>query len=290
MANNKKRKAQQKKRKAPEGGGPKKPPQQAGSNPPASGANTAPAAASGPQRPPSNKPQKQAKQAKAAGERRMSSAERRAAARRAQKRKRQITTVVIPVVIILVLIVGLIIINGGVEGGGKTAAPGDVKTDAQPRKDNLAVGDKAPVFSAPELTSGTVNLADYEGKPLVIPVWAAWCPNCQKELPVIEKLSKEFPDVPVVSIVTSQGQEPGPTPEKYVADNGITFPVAVDDNSGKLRGAYGVTGFPTVYFVGADGKVANVTVGLREETELRDAFAQIQTGTPAASPSPKKNQ
>jgi thiol-disulfide isomerase/thioredoxin len=289
MANNKRRKAQRKKRTSQTGGGgPKKPPQQAAAQP----AKTSPdaATAAGPVRPPSNKPQKQAKQARQSGEKRMSAAERRAEARRAARRKRQITTVGVPAAIIAVLIIGLVIINGGVEGGGQTSASSEVKTDGQPRTSLIAQGEKIPTFSAPELTSGTVDLADYEGSPLAIPIWAAWCPNCQKEMPVLEKLSQEFPDVPVVSIVTSQGQEPGPTPEKYVADNNITFPNAVDDTTGKLREAFGVTGFPTVVFVNADGTVNTTVEGLRGEAELRGYFEAIQTGGGGASPSPAKEK
>jgi thiol-disulfide isomerase/thioredoxin len=291
MANNKKKKAQQKKRKATAagGGGPKKPPQQTAAKPSKGSPEAAPAPA-GPQRPQSNKPQKQAKQAKQAGEKRMSAAERRAEARRVARRKRQMTTVGVPAAIIAVLIIGLIFLNGGVEGGGETSASSDVKTDGQPRKALIAQGEKIPTFSAPELTSGTVDLTDYEGSPLAIPIWAAWCPNCQKEMPVLEKLSKEFPDVPVVSVVTSQGQEPGPTPEKYVADNNITFPIAVDDTSGKLRGAFGVSGFPTVVFVNADGTVSTSVEGLREEAELRGYFEAIQASAGSASPSPDKNK
>src|SRR5437764_1777078 len=33
---------------------------------------------------------------------------------------------------------------------------------------------------------GTVRLADYRGTPLVVNVWASWCPPCQQEMPAFE--------------------------------------------------------------------------------------------------------
>lgn len=279
MANNKKRKKPQQRRKGQPSGGPKKPPQQ---HPAGSGAE-APENA-GPQRPPSNKPQKQAKQAARTGERRMSASERRAQARRAARRKRQMTSVIVPLVVIGLIILVLFVANGGVEGGGKVSASGDVTT-GEARTDPLEAGETVPDFEAPELTDGTVRWSDYAGKPAALAVWAAWCENCQQELPVLQTLSEEFPEVPVVSIATSQRPGGGYTPESFVEAKGITFPVAVDDASGKMRQAMGVEGFPTLYFVNADGTVKEAFVGLTDEGTLRSQFQELATGA-SASPSP----
>ncbi|MGG4605609.1 TlpA family protein disulfide reductase [Paenalcaligenes sp. Me131] len=39
------------------------------------------------------------------------------------------------------------------------------------------------------------GMEDYLGKPLLVNFWATWCPPCVKEMPDLDALSKEFPDV-----------------------------------------------------------------------------------------------
>jgi thiol-disulfide isomerase/thioredoxin len=39
------------------------------------------------------------------------------------------------------------------------------------------------------------GMTEYLGKPLLVNFWATWCPPCVKEMPDLDALSKEFPDV-----------------------------------------------------------------------------------------------
>jgi len=52
----------------------------------------------------------------------------------------------------------------------------------------------------PELTlhngaGQAVRLSDYLGKPLVINLWATWCPPCRREMPVLQAAQQTNPDV-----------------------------------------------------------------------------------------------
>ncbi|MFX8184034.1 TlpA disulfide reductase family protein, partial [Acinetobacter baumannii] len=51
-----------------------------------------------------------------------------------------------------------------------------------------------------------VNLQDFRGKPLVLNLWATWCPPCRRELPMMVRLSQEHPEVRVA--FASQGGGP----------------------------------------------------------------------------------
>jgi hypothetical protein len=59
-------------------------------------------------------------------------------------------------------------------------------------------------------------------------------------------------------VVTAIEDQPGPTPEEYMRDNDLAFPVAVDDDAGTIARALGIQGYPTLYFVSSDGTVAQV--------------------------------
>lgn len=221
---------------------------------------------------------------KGSGQRSGSGSSRRAAQRRAAKRKRQMLTVGLPIVIVIVLVVLVIALNGGPQGSGKIASAADVKVSGPPRTTVIAEGQQLPTFSAPGLNGGTISSA--QGQPSVLAIWASWCPECQKELPLLNRVKDGFPGVKVAAITTSQGQDPGPTPEQFVADNKITIPVAVDDANGDLRTAYGVTSFPTLYFVNADGTVYKNNIGLLDEATLNQYFTTLQAQADKTSPTP----
>jgi hypothetical protein len=53
-----------------------------------------------------------------------------------------------------------------------------------------------------------------------------------------------------------------------MADNGITMPTAIDDAQGTLAAAFGIQGFPTLYFVGSDGVVTQMAEGEVDEDAL----------------------
>ena len=155
------------------------------------------------------------------------------------------------------------------------ADPSDVSTTGIPQTAPLAVGERIPSFTAPSLTGGTVDSSRYAGRPAVVVVWAPWCPHCQAELPVVADVMDEYPSVGFVTITTAVGANPGPTPEGYLREHGLRFTTAVDDARGTLAGAFGIRGFPTIYFVRADGTVANVTEGEIDAASLRTLVGSL---------------
>jgi thiol-disulfide isomerase/thioredoxin len=172
------------------------------------------------------------------------------------------------------LIVAVVVVTGAEDAAGPSRAD-DVTVDGPARSEPLVAGQAIPDFSAPGLAGGTVAWSDYESTPTVLSIWAPWCPSCQKELPIVDRVVRDFPGVSLVTIVTAIGDEPGPTPEGYLADNGLTFPTAVDDRAGTLAGAFGIAGFPTLYFVSSDGTVAEYGIGEVSEARLRTAIGSL---------------
>ena len=136
-------------------------------------------------------------------------------------------------------------------------------------------GGTLPGFSAPGLFGGTVTWSDYHGTPVVLVLWAPWCPDCREELPLVAQVAAAFPRARVVSIVTAAGELPGPSPEGFMRSHHLTFLVALDATDGRLGDAFGVQGYPTIYYVRADGTVAQVTVGAVPEATVRSAIQAI---------------
>jgi len=181
------------------------------------------------------------------------------------------------VALVAVVVLGVVaFMSGGEEKGAGPAATGQVTAAGPARTEPLAAGDVVPDFSAPGLSGGgTVGWADYAGAPAVLSIWAPWCPHCQVELPVLDRVMREFPEVGFVTVVTSVGDQPGPAPDVYMRENDLAFPVAVDDQDGTIAAALGVQGFPTLYFVASDGTVAQYASGEVDEATLREIVGSL---------------
>ena len=158
-------------------------------------------------------------------------------------------------------------------GGG--AANQGVSVSGPARGSPIPAGATLPQFTAPALDGGQISWASYRGGPTVLVLWAPWCAECERELPILTAVARQFPAVRLTSIVTAVGQEPGPTPAQYMRLHGYTFPVALDSQAQKLADAFGLTGYPLIYYVYSDGIVARATIGVAPANVVRELMTQI---------------
>lgn len=102
------------------------------------------------------------------------------------------------------------------------------------------------------------------GKVVLLDFWTYSCINCLRTLPYIRAWSDKYRDLGfvVVGVHTPEfGFEHRPeNVERAAARLGITFPVAVD-SSRAIWQAFGVEGWPSLYFVDAAGRVRSRQVG-----------------------------
>jgi thiol-disulfide isomerase/thioredoxin len=221
-------------------------------------------------------------------ERKKAAFEARAAAerRRRQRRTLRIALGAVGVLAVLVLVLVVTLGSGGGSGTGDVGPSAAGSIEAGPARSAMfAQGDTVPAFSgpgfrmAPDVDGKLVvdrQRVDWKpGAPTVLSIWAPWCPHCQVELPKLARVMQDYPNVDLVTVVTSIGQEPGPTPNGYLADHDLTFPVAVDDEAGTLARMFGIEYFPTVYFVNSDGTVVQAATGEIAESTLRSTVAQL---------------
>lgn len=217
---------------------------------------------------------KTAKQTKRALQR--ARAEAKAEARRRQRRRRQLGWALGGSALVAAVVLGLIaFVAGGDDQDAAPAGPAEVVVSGAPRTEPLGAGEPIPDFSGPGLTGGTISWDTFAGEPAVIAVWAPWCPHCQVELPILDRVMRRHPDVGFVTVVTSIGDHPGPTPQGYMREHDLSFPVVVDDEGGTIANALGVPGFPMLYFVSSDGTVALSASGEVAQAALDDAVSSL---------------
>jgi peroxiredoxin/outer membrane lipoprotein-sorting protein len=130
-------------------------------------------------------------------------------------------------------------------------------------------GETAPSFKLQDLKGTRHRLGDYTGKVVLIDFWATWCSPCRKELPVIEKLQREFGEHGLVVLaITNEAKK---IAEAFIQKHKYSFPVLIDVDGGVFD-EYQVSSIPVVFVVDRMGRIADHYVGLRDENELADAI------------------
>ena len=119
-----------------------------------------------------------------------------------------------------------------------------------------------PDFSGLTADSRTVSLASLQGKVLLLNFWASWCPECRPEMPIFERLHREF-SAQGLAVVGINAREGTSTIREYAKELGLTFPLILD-SAGKINSAYGVIGLPTTFLIGRDGRAVALAIGPRE--------------------------
>jgi cytochrome c biogenesis protein CcmG/thiol:disulfide interchange protein DsbE len=70
-------------------------------------------------------------------------------------------------------------------------APAAARAEMEGMK--IKVGEKAPDFTLKDLSGNPFTLSSLQGKKIVmLDFWATWCNVCKREMPVLEKVYKEY--------------------------------------------------------------------------------------------------
>lgn len=140
----------------------------------------------------------------------------------------------------------------------------------------LSEGDRAPWFAAELADGGTFEMADLQGKVILINFWATWCGPCVGEMPAFESLYKDYADNSDVAIVAVDVEEKKKTVDFFAETNGYTFPIAYDED-GKIGMQYPTSGIPYTVIVGKDGYIRTIHLGARDaDTQYEIYKADIE--------------
>ena len=121
----------------------------------------------------------------------------------------------------------------------------------------VGVGTPAPDFAARTLETPAVmrRLSDYPAQAVLLNVWATWCIPCQREMPSIERLYREFGarGLRVVAVSVDDGGAERSIQE-FVQEFGLTFDI-LHDPTGKVMQTYQLIGVPGSFLIDANGTI-----------------------------------
>jgi len=134
----------------------------------------------------------------------------------------------------------------------------------RPQMNLLEVGSRAPDFHAVDLATGrATTLADYQGKVILLNIWATWCQPCRVEMPAIERLHQKLggTDFQVVSVsIDADGDS---VVSAYARDLGLTFQI-LHNQSGDIQQIYQTTGVPESFVIDREGIIVKKVIGAAE--------------------------
>ncbi len=165
--------------------------------------------------------------------------------------------VVLAAVLAVVLFVGL-----GTTSNSKTGSGGVVP-----------VGSKAPGFVVPSVLGGAPVDLDALGvdrhHPVILNFFASWCTPCQKETPLIASTaSAEQAKGSVLQFVGVDAADKPADAIPFIEHAGITYPVGQDPDLHVSATLYGLTGYPSTFFIDESGTVVGHVLGPLTQAQL----------------------
>ncbi len=151
---------------------------------------------------------------------------------------------------------------------------------------DLGIGSKAPAFSLPRDDGGTVSLADFKGRNLVLYFYPrADTPGCTREAIDFSKLKRQFEkaSTEVLGVSADPVKAQGAFKKKHKLTVGL-----LSDETHKMLQAYGAWGKKSMYgktfmgiirttvLIGKDGKIARIWPKVKVDGHAEEVLAAAQ--------------
>ncbi|MFT3690815.1 prolipoprotein diacylglyceryl transferase family protein [Paenirhodobacter sp.] len=111
------------------------------------------------------------------------------------------------------------------------------------------------------------------GKPMVLNLWATWCPPCRREMPMMTELAAGSADIAFV--FANQGESAGSV-RRYLEAQGLPGADVFLDREQALMARYGAMGLPTTLFLAADGTLVAAHMGEISRAALIEGMERLR--------------
>ena len=119
----------------------------------------------------------------------------------------------------------------------------------------------APKYGALTLEGKPASLESFQGKPVLINVWATWCVPCRQEMPALESLHNKFSDQGLQIIgVSIDGPGTAQRIKSFIDRMGITYNILHDPDD-KFSRAFRTIGVPESFLINANGEIIHAWKG-----------------------------
>ncbi len=115
-----------------------------------------------------------------------------------------------------------------------------------------------PAVTLNSLQGPSVQLHQQQGAPMVINLWASWCPPCVEEMPVLAQAQQRHPGIRFVFV--NQGESPEKV-RQWLSRQPYRLDNVLLDPRQQVGEAMGSAALPTTLWVDAQGRVLERHIG-----------------------------
>jgi len=138
------------------------------------------------------------------------------------------------------------------------------------------IGKPFPEFNLTEVNNSEQSLtkADFVGEPVLVNVWATWCPSCRQEHEQLLRIASSSK----IKIIGLNYKDDRVAAQEWLQQLGNPYVMTIYDQDGMLGLDLGVYGAPETYLLDAQGIIRYRQVGVMTEQVWRDVQAMIKKG------------
>lgn len=126
---------------------------------------------------------------------------------------------------------------------------------------SVLIGRPGPRLEGPTLSGGTLNLADYRGKVVLVNVWASWCAACREEQPLLNATQRQLGPSGLRLVGIDMSDTVADARAFLRHTGGTTYPSVFDPRGARAVG-WGAFGVPETYLIDRSGIVRGKAVGV----------------------------
>jgi peroxiredoxin len=159
-------------------------------------------------------------------------------------------------------------------GKDEAAKPGEAKTSSD--------GKIAPDFALKDSNGSTVHLSDYNGKVVLLDLWATWCGPCKFEIPWFMEFEQQLKSRGFAVLGVSMDEGGWADVKPYIEEHKINYRILLGDDT--LEKSYGdLDALPTTLLIDRSGKIAATHVGIEKgKNEIREEIEHLLQSEHAA--------
>lgn len=137
----------------------------------------------------------------------------------------------------------------------------------------LERGMRLPEMSLRDDRGQPVSLQELAGKPLVVNLWATWCPPCRREMPVLAAAQASEPDITFVFVNQGESEQ---VITGFLGSEQLDLDNVLLDTGGQLGQLLGSAALPTTLYYDSEGRQIGSHLGELSSASLARSLEKLK--------------